>query len=57
MGQAFSTWHTLQPRHLSRSMRGTFWPMMPKSFRSGFTQLLGQPPTAILNLWGSFTSL
>ena len=31
-------------------------PMMPKSLREGLTQLLGQPPIPILNLWGSFTS-
>ena len=27
-------------------------PIIPRSFNSGFTQLLGQPPTAILNLCG-----
>ena len=27
----------------------------PRSLRSGLTQLLGQPPTAILNLWGRRT--
>ena len=29
---------------------------MPKSLREGFMQLFGQPPTAILNLWGRVTS-
>ena len=34
---------------------GTRWPMIPRSLRPGLTQLLGQPPTAILNLRGSVT--
>ena len=55
MGQFFSTAQVLQVRHFSDSKAGTRWPMMPKSFRSGFTQLFGQPPRAILNLWGSST--
>ena len=55
MGQIWTTPHFLQPLHSSGSRPGMRWPMMPRSFRSGLTQLLGQPPTAILNLWGSFT--
>lgn len=28
---------------LFRSTHGTFWPIIPRSFRSGFTQLFGHP--------------
>ena len=31
--------------------------MIPTSFKFGFTQLFGHPPTAILNLCGSTMSL
>ena len=55
MGQTFTIWHFLQPLQLSSSNWGTSWPMMPRSLRVGLTQLLGQPPQAILNLWGSLT--
>ena len=50
---------TRQRRQLWQSLgsySGIRWPIMPKSLREGFTQLLGQPPMPILNLWGSFTS-
>ena len=47
--------HFLQPLQTSVSTWGIFWPMMPTSFRFGLTQLFGQPPTAILNLWGRAT--
>ena len=56
IGQIASTPHFLHPLHKSSSNLGTLCPIIPISFKSGFTQLFGHPPTAILNLWGNFTS-
>ena len=55
MGQFFFIWQTLQPRHFSRSTTGSRWPTMPTSLSPASGSCWGQPPTAILNLWGSFT--
>ena len=56
MGHFSAMTHFTQPRHFSISYTGMRWASMPKSFSEGFMQELGQPPTDILNLWGSATS-
>ena len=55
-GQRSEARHLPQPWQSLESYSGIRCPMMPKSLREGLTQLLGQPPIPILNLWGSFTS-
>ena len=49
---AWTYWQGYKVRNPKVMIVGQDW----GSLGLGFTQLLGQPPTASLNLWGSFTS-